>query len=390
MDNFWKWIEEHSAEDTTRLRLKYGHERPGEILQIEMRRKHADKFGTLLSDYPHFIFPSSLAAEQSTSSLLARYHASFVKSGETVADLTAGLGIDAISFAEKGAKVVAVEQQNLLAQALRKNTSSTSGFEIIEGDCREIIKIWERDGRSFDMIFIDPARRSAEGGRIFALSDCEPNVIPMLPTLEKITRRLVVKASPMLDITHSFNEIPQANHIVVLGTKTECKELDVICNFDCPPTRRLISAVTLGKDYVSSIEFTRQEEAEASSFYGVPDSQDFIFEPFPAVIKAGAFNILSEQFNLKKIAPNTHLWYGETLINDFPGNSFRILEILPYMSKHIKRYSSRFPKVAVSAKNFDMSSDSLRSKLKVKEGPLRLFAVTANDGNKYLITCEKI
>ena len=197
----FSWINTHINDDTAKLRLKYGRERADEILQIECRRKHGSKLAETLAANPEFVFPTALSGEQSTSDRLARFHAALVGHAARVADLTAGLGIDAMSMASKTGNVVAVERDADVADALRSNSSSLGNLEVVCADCRDVVEAWARDGISFDCIFIDPARRAADGGRVYALDQCEPDVVAMLPTLKRITRRLVIKASPMLDIT---------------------------------------------------------------------------------------------------------------------------------------------------------------------------------------------
>ena len=388
----FNWIEQHFDDNPSALRLKYGKEHGDDILQIEMRKKHGAKFAETLKENPEFVFPTSLSAEQSTSDLLAAFHSSLIESGAKVADLTAGLGIDAMAFAKKAAYVAAVEKSKEVAAALEKNTEKLKNLQVFEGDCRNIVENWVEKNEKFDAVFIDPARRDSAGGRVFALESCEPDVVEMLPLIAKITPRLIVKASPMLDISHTVGELsPYVVKTIALGTTTECKELLAVCELtltEQPETT--ISAVTLGPELKSEFSFTRNEEAKATAKFGVPKAGDIILDPYPAVMKAAPNRLLGERYGVTKIGSNTHLWFSNEPVERFPGSEWRIIEVLPYMSKHIKRYSSRFPKVSVTARNFDISSDALRAKLKVSDGPLRLFAVNAFDGRKLLITCEKI
>lgn len=392
--DFFQWIEAHKEDDVSRLRLKYGRERADEILQIECRRKYASKLGDVLHRDPEFIFPTALSGEQATSCRLAHFHASMVKPGDKVVDLTSGLGIDVMAMAHRVGEmghVIAVERDENVADALRHNARDISNIEVITSDCRTLVDVWAQEGMKFDWVFIDPARRAADGGRVFALDQCEPNVVAMLPVLSKISKKLIIKASPMLDISHTVGLLPQAEKVITLGSTTECKELDVICDFARAEGRAPeIEAVTLGDGLDSRFEFTRLQEAEAKPDFGLPTVGGYVYDPYPAVMKAAPFNLLSQRFGLKKLAANTQLWCSETLVEKFPGRAYRVLEILPYMSKHIKRYASRYPKIGVTARNFDISSDALRAKLAVKDGPMQLFAVTAFNSQKLLITTEPI
>lgn len=388
----FKWIESHAADDTFQLRLKYGKEHADDILQIEMRRKHAHKFADTLSKFPQFVFPSSLSAEQSTSDRLAEFHATLIEPGSSVADLTAGMGIDTLALARKASEIVSVEINPETAIALERNTAQLHNVTAITGDCIEQVEQWIDRGRRFDCVFIDPARRAADGSRIYSLAQCEPNVLDIIPQLKRITSKLIIKASPMLDINACIKALdPYVDQIVALGTTTECKELVIVCNLShIQPVEALIRAVTIAPGHTAEFSFTLSQEAAATAKFGEPHIDDYVFDPFPAVMKASPNKLLCEAFNIKKIAANTHLWFSHNPVEEFPGHTFRVLEITPYMSKNIKRYSARFPKVGVSALNFDITSDALRAKLKVNEGPLRLFAVKTHTGQKLLITCQRI
>lgn len=391
-EDFYSWISAHASEDPARLRLKYGRDRAQEILQIDCRRKYSAKLCDTLAADQEFIFPTALSGEQSTSDRLARFHAEMIPDGATVIDLTAGLGIDAMTMARLGAdSVVAVERDAEVADALRHNSRNLNNFTVITGDCNEIARHLVTEGRHFDYAFIDPARRAGDGSRVFALSDCEPDVTAMLSTLRSLAGNLIVKASPMLDITDTAERLPGTVEVITLGTSTECKELDIRVDLDSETTDGyIIKAVTLGDGLESVFTFTRAEEASAIAEFGEPKAGDTVYEPYPAVMKAAPFKLLGERFGLKKAGPNTHLWFSDNEVPDFPGRALRVVEVLPYMSKHIKRYASRYPRVGVTTRNFDTGADALRAKLGVKDGPMRLFAITTFNSRKLMITCEPL
>ncbi|MDO4319521.1 MAG: class I SAM-dependent methyltransferase [Bacteroidales bacterium] len=383
---FFEWVEAHKDDDTARLRLKYGRERADEILQIECRRKYGAKLGDVLSERPMFVFATALSGEQSTSWRLAQFHAAMVAPGSHVADLTAGLGIDAYAMS-RHARVTAIERDPAVAGALRHNYADVASMTVIEADCRDFVRECIDKGETFDAVFIDPARRDAGGGRVFALDGCEPDVTAMMPDLLRMARKVIVKASPMLDITHTLGELPQAVTVIALGTTTECKELDIVCLTDVTPVT--IQAVTLGSDFEAAFSFSPADETMAGAKYAIPVAGDYVFDPYPAVMKSGAMRLLGQRYGLAKLAANTHLWTGKEAVDDFPGHRFVVEEVLPYASKHIKRYASRYPRVSLTTRNFDVAAPALKSKLGVVDGSdVRLFAVTAQDGSKLLVTCR--
>jgi len=400
-DEAYRWIERNASEDPARLRLRYAGKTMSfdvnaAVTQIECRRKYARKFSGTLAAFPRFYFPNTLAGEQATSDRLAIWHSSLIDAGDTVADLTAGLGIDAIHLSARAKTVTAVERSGEMSEALRLNAAGlgVGNLTVVCGDCREFAGSALNGSLHFDCVFIDPARRSADGGRVFALTDCEPDVAAMIPTLSRICRRLIVKMSPMLDISHTAGELhPSPTAIIAAGTPTECKELVAVIDFEeayrsTAPT--VIKAVTLTPDGgATDFAFTAaQETAAPAPSYALPDCGEYIYEAWPALMKSGASKLLCERFGLTAFHPNTHIYHSASASDDFPGEIRRITEIIPYSSGNIKRFNRKYSRINVTARNFGISADALRAKLRVTDGgPMRLFAVGAGT-TRYLIVTE--
>lgn len=390
LDNIdWAFVEANLKASSSSLRLKYhGKGREMEITQIECRQKFAKKLPQTLTRCPRLIFPSVLAGEQSTSDSLAALHASLamdLSSAVTACglasaiDLTAGLGIDASHLAEHF-RVTAIDLDPAKAEALRHNFGDVMHVE--QADCRDYIDSYE--GERFDVAFIDPARRTADGSRAFALADCQPDVVEMLPSLRRVARMLIVKASPMLDISALAASLPGTYRIIAYGTATECKELVAVVDLHDQSRPFAIEAVTVGQCCVS---FTLAEEREAKATIAdrVEDGM-LLYEPYPATMKAAPFNLISERWGVKKLHSNTHLYVSSTSVDGFPGEEYIIEKVVPYESKHIKRLHREYPSLQVTCRNFDMSPEALRRQLGVKDsGSLRLFAVGTPAGRLMLI-----
>lgn len=395
MSEFWKFIEDNAKVSPEKLRLKYhGKPMPFDIdlaiTQIECRRRFAMKFAETLANHPHWIFPSLLAGEQATSDIAADFHASLVDEGARICDLTAGLGIDATHFASKGSHVTAIEQDNLKCCTLAENTarSGISNLEAICGDCRELIKSLDS---KFDTIFIDPARRATDGSRIFCLSQCQPDITPMLPDIFRLSPRLIIKMSPMLDITHTLKELPGTTAIYSVGTPTECKEIVADVKLISPDYPVSISAVTLG-DPDSTITFTADEEHDAGCTIVSPGKLNdyrYLLEPYPAVMKAAPLKLLSQRYHIDKLRSNTHIYLSQIPISNFPGNTFIIIDIIQFESRNIKTIARKYPELQITTRNFPLTPEKLRAKLKTRDtGNLRLFAVTMHPDIPLMIITE--
>ena len=90
------------------------------------------------------------------------------------------------------------------------------------------------------------------------------------------------------------------------------------------------------------------------------EMEGVIYEPNAAIIKAGAFKLVAQRYGLYKMAPNTHLYLSDQLIEDFPGRVWQILEINPKDMKQI-------PGANILTRNYPLTPEQLRKKLKIKD-----------------------
>ena len=471
MDSFEKFIVENGNADTVRLVMackEWPVPEDAELAEldakslavntIEGRRRLRKKLPEWVA-CTGLVYPSSLCAEQCSSSDTARYKASIVqrifneyvgtvasmvgdpcrttgsatenkmvtepaevtigtrKTGR-IADLTGGLGVDSWAFSEVAEEVLYNEMNQALAAAARhnfkalgvtnifiKNSEATSdSLKDIFGDFRP------------DVIFLDPARRDSAGKKVFLLEDCSPDVLKILPELFGISRFVLLKLSPMADITMAVERLDRTyeeylekasgkgwngqwvREVHVVASGGECKELLILLDGEWNEGYSLTC-----REDGKTLTFKPEEIAKAKA--GYPDSTfaRIIFEPGKSLTKAGVFNAICERFGLVKLARFTHLYtISEPLsdseseqrtapLKDF-GKVFYVKEILPLNKSSMKDVGKRYPHSEVSAKNIPMSSDELRTRLKVKSGDdAHIFGVrieTPYNEDNYLIVTE--
>ena len=198
---------------------------------------------------------------------------------------------------------------------------------------------------------------------------------------------LIVKASPMLDLTQIAKELPGITTLIALGTSTECKEVVAMADLHNSNTEPfLVQATTLTPSGETVFSFNIREEADAQCDYASATPGQYIYEPYPSVMKAGPFSLLAARFGLKKLHPNTHLYISDKIEPSFPGTIMKIDNVFTYESKHLKRLKNTYPVISVTVRNFDIGADALRKKLGVKDGlPLRLFAATSVKGKLMIV-----
>lgn len=391
---FYQFIELHQNDDTNALRLKKNKTCDFDlnfaIQQIESRRKAANKIPEWIS-YP-ILFPSSLSAEQCTSELSAKYKQSLID-GETFCDLTGGLGIDIYYLSHKAKRAVYVERFDEYCQIARHNFNLLSApqIEVVCSDCREYLSN-TRD--RFDTLYIDPARRGKSNQRLFSLKECEPNVLEMLPVMLDKSKRVLLKASPMIDISQSLSDFPSHIQIEIhiISIKNECKEL----LFDLravahplPVQIHCINILSENERQCYSFAWENEKNANCPIVSSFPFS-GYLFEPNASILKAGAFKSIAQSFGIDKLQINSHLYNCEHNISAFPGRVFAIDGIIEFSSKEIKSFATRYPQGNISVRNFPLSAEELRKKLKIKDGGnIYIFATTVASGKRILLITHR-
>ncbi len=389
-DQFRQFIKEHINDDPVRLRLKYHNSEPWiehAITHIQCVIKAGKKFnitGTGELMRPEILL-SPLSIEQATSADIALFHQSLIRPGDTILDMTMGLGIDTMAMASvKGTDVTSCELSPLLVAAARINFAGYPNITVIETDSVEYLNTTDR---RFDVIFIDPARRGDAGQRVYNLHDCTPDLTAILPVMKLKSRRIIAKLSPMLDVTQTLRDLPGTTELYVVDNGTECKELLAVINTE----RSNAEPEIIVRNRDNEFRYTLDQEHEAQITYAAPVTGGFILEPAPALMKAGPFRLLSSRFGIDKLSANTNLYTSPVRIDEFPGSELKIIDIIEFSSKEIKRFSSRYPAVNITVRNFPMDVDKLYKKLKVKQGgDIRVFAVTTADNQKLLVVTRHI
>jgi hypothetical protein len=214
-------------------------------------------------------------------------------------------------------------------------------------------------------------------------------VIALLDSISRISPRLIIKASPMLDITQSLRELHNVTDVYIVALRNECKELLFCIDFIEKIKPVSVHTINFSTNSVERFSYLLDDlSTEVSS--AIPEPGQNLYEPNACVMKTNAFGLLSSHFNLDALHANTHLFISSRFIADFPGRKFRINEILPYHSSEIKSFSRHYPAANIAVRNFPFTASQLKKKLKVSDGgDVYLFGVTLCDGSQALIVCRK-
>lgn len=325
-------------------------------------------------------YPVHLSMEQCSSQLTAEYKASILPPCiDSVTDLTAGFGVDATTIGRRAKHLTYVERDEELCRIAKNNLPllGITDFDVVNTDGTAFLEKMEHQS----LIFMDPARRDEHGAKTVMISDCTPNVIELQDTLLEKSDLVMIKLSPMLDITNITKELKCVKEIHVVSLYNECKEIVVLMAKGA--SIPVIHCININKGHTDT--FIVENEREAECHY-TSEIGTFLYEPNTSIMKASCFKSIANCCNVAMLHPNSHLYTSNTLVENFPGRTFKVEAIYGLKDKALKSIK----KANITVRNFPASVAELRKRLKISEGgDIYLFVTTLADESKVVIRCSK-
>ena len=410
-----EFIRRHENDDVRKLALQGGGDPevdlPMALQQIAGRQTARRKLPTWAA-HDGILYPPHLNMEQCSSERTARYKAQIVNSklfnSKSFVDLTGGLGVDFYWMSQGFQQRFYVEQSEALC------TLADNNFRKLGHDC----SVCCCDAASYlskmahaDVVFLDPARRNEHGGRTYGIGDCTPNVLDLLPLLMEKAGKVLLKLSPMLDWQAAVAELKFVSEVHILSIDNECKELLLLLEPGAEP-RLAGDVVVFCVNNDSVFKVAKKELGEgllrvkpaftpskASVYSGQSQAPRFLYEPNASIMKAGCFSVLEQRFPVSQVAPNSHLFLSADEIGDFPGRRFQIQaissmnkqELKVKLTEIINQKLTAMERANITVRNFPLSAEQLRKKLRLKDGgDVYIFATTTADKRHLLYICRKI
>ncbi len=344
-------------------------------------------------------YPPRLSMEQCSSEATAQYKSTLAKRLSSrcgvLADLTGGFGVDFSYMARPFAKAIYVERQEELCEAARHNFPllGLTQAEVIACTAEEFldtIDVIDPDNKLCDITFLDPARRDDAGKKTIAISDCTPDLLQLQTKLLSFSRFVIVKLSPMLDITMALRTLHHVSEVHVVSVKGECKELLFVIT-DKATGRPDYHCVNLGSGESDLIlGLAEIEKARNMSIASVPQPGQYLFEPNASIMKAAMQDAFAASYGLQKLHPMSNLFLGTAPIASVPARQFIITGISNFSKASLKAFLKDMPQANLTIRNFPSTVADLRKRLKIKEGgSVYLFATTLSDGSHILISASK-
>ena len=408
MQKLLEFVTEHLSDDTARLILDR-NKWPDIDMQtavncIDSRRKLKGKVQEWY-DEPGLVFPFKLSAEQCSSSATACYKASLAeriagKTSWSIADLTGGLGVDSWFFSGKASKVLYNEMQAPLCDAAAHN------FEVLGADNISISnRTAEKghldkilDGFLPDIIYMDPARRGEGGRKVFLIEECTPDVLTLKDEIFGLCRHILIKLSPMADISMVCARLGQnCREVHVVSSEGECKELLIWMDREWQGTCSITAAelpAGFPDNAAASLTFIPEDEKSRTAPLAAETGR-YLFEPGKSLTKAGAFNTAGILFDIEKIGVSTHYYttsdHAKAEILKQYGKVFEVINCNAMDKRSIRETGKAYPNAEVTARNIPMSSEALRKKIGCASGgDVHIFGLRSDVIGNILVAGRRI
>lgn len=342
------------------------------------------------------VYPRHLSLEQCTSQYIAQYKESFIESllgsGFKMADITGGMGVDCFFISRSASQAYYNEMSAELCNCARINFKALGRqeIEINCGTAEDYIAGLTPD--SLDLIYLDPARRGDAGRKLISISDCQPDTVALQDDLLRIAPNVMVKLSPMLDVSKALTELHNVSHVFIIGLEGECKEITLLLQrgFDAEPT---ITAVDINLDGMPQPAVTSAKSIDAALPLPIADADylqpgTYISEPSAPYMKSALFRTIAACTGTALLHPDTHLFWSKEKPEKFPGRTFQLVGIIPFDKRSLSALVKT--QANLSVRNFPESAPALQQRLKLRDGGSRyLIATTLSDSRRILLDLRK-
>lgn len=393
------FIQQHINDDTAELLLaarRYqGIDIPFAVEQIEARKRLKTKLPEWYENV-ELVMGGKVPAEQCSSEVTARYKRSIIE-GESLCDMTGGMGVDLWYMSEGMKQAIYTERNEALCEIAKHN------FKMLKDGKHPEAEVRCGDGRdlpipSVDIIYLDPARRAGDGSRVYAMEDCEPNIVAWQDELLQKAKMVLVKLSPMVDLTDVLRKLKGVTDVYIVGVKNECKE--VLVKAPQPPKGE--GCRSGNEVQIHCVDFLTDRQIEYTYTFNSLDEthrvslppsgvRGLLYEPDVTLMKAQAFSSLCHRYPVSQLDVETHLMTSDEFIADFPGRIFEVKEKIPFSSKIIKRLKRMIPQANIATRNFPLSVDELRKRTGIKDGGnIYMFGTKIKDEGEQLLICQKL
>lgn len=368
-------IEQNIDKDPVNIALN-SHLEHASLIATQVKRLQRAK-SKLPSYYDVRAILPPRAYEQSSSERAA---AQKRLSGDSVLELTTGLGVDALSLSRHFGRVVSCECDPTLSRITEYN------LELLGADNVELLNTTAEHFLAtttdhFDWIYVDPDRRGRNDERLVLLEECSPNVVELMPQMRRIADNICIKCSPLFDTAEAERLFGECS-VECVSVGGECKQVNIYIDNKAPTFRA--EAVGVG--------FFEIERDKVGQYGFAAPTTDF--EPYRYLILADS-SLVHSRLTAAAFAGVADIWSnsGVALSKHHPGSVVgRVFEIAEYYHLGDKELKKRLKGGRVEAflRDFPIGSSALYRKFSMREGSQGRWCFTSIGGSLLAFRLEQI
>ncbi|RZP00608.1 MAG: class I SAM-dependent methyltransferase [Flavobacteriales bacterium] len=348
--------------------------------QISAKAKSKKKLPTYFNT-PNIYFPNKVNIEQTSSEKTAEFKSKIV-TGNTMIDATGGFGVDSMYFSKEFKKTIYIEENKELFEIVKAN-SKELGLNNIKHLNDDGIEYAKKLDTGIDLLYIDPSRRNKENKKVHFLSDCTPLIdYDLIESLQNF-KSILIKCSPIIDLKKTINDLKVVSKIYIVGINNEVKEVLFKLNKQSNNDIK-IKCIDLS-NRESDFEFSINEIDNKQNNYN-SEVLNYLYEPNSMILKSGAFSLICDRYDVKKLNSNSHLYTSKELI-DFPGRVFSVESVVKYSKRNLKDLN--ISKANITTRNFPIDVKDIRKKSKILDGGDNYLFFTTNHLNEQIIIKTK-
>ena len=348
--------------------------------QISAKAKSKKKLPTYFNT-PNIYFPNKVNIEQTSSEKTAEFKSKIV-TGNTMIDATGGFGVDSMYFSKEFKKTVYIEENKELFEIVKVN-SNKLGLNNIKHLNDDGIEYVKKIDTVIDLLYIDPSRRNKENKKVHFLSDCTPLIdYDLIESLQNF-KTILIKCSPIIDLKKTINDLKVVSKIYIVGINNEVKEVLFKLNKQSNNDIKIkcIDLSNRDLDFEFNINEIDNKKNDDNS-----EVLNYLYEPNSMILKSGAFGLICDRYDVKKLNTNSHLYTSKELI-DFPGRVFTVNSVVNYSKRNLKDLN--ISKANITTRNFPIDVKDIRKKSKILDGGEDYLFFTTNHTNEQIIIKTK-
>ncbi|MBW4436631.1 MAG: class I SAM-dependent methyltransferase [Pleurocapsa minor GSE-CHR-MK-17-07R] len=362
----------------TRLRRTIDPSSAGAAIALgRVRLRAVGKFGTDAAR----LYLTTSALEQASDGPVRRYRASLFQPGSRVLEVCCSIGSDGLALAAAGVHVLGIELDAVRAACARLNAAAlglSERMQVVQADARQLPAAFT----GWDGAFYDPARRGADGKRIFDVEGYEP---PLSLCLGWDVPRVLVKLAPGVAIESLSGYRGRVEFISADG---DLKEALLMHERDAlTPAGAHLVAVLLHNGH--ALRWEREPgTAPPPPVTGQPRA--WLSEPDAALIRAGLVSDAALAWGGVQVDESIAYITSDTPPDTPWARSFRVRETIPFNVKHLRALlrEHEIGHVTIKKRGTAVTPDVLLPQLKLKGTKSATVILTRCEGRQVALVCD--